>query len=240
MKSISHNVPRVVQGPEECVQSSAAQILAFYGITKSIPEIREEVPMLFSKDGRPLGTSFPHIALYFVELGFHTTMHVADLEIFDRRWALLSSAELLEKLEQRAPHLKHSVYDREMLDVYFDGYPRFLKAGGTITLPVVTHAYLRSLLEKGPVYASVDYQLLNNCAKYSYDSIKQEYVEDDISGTAITHAIIISGFTDTTYTIVDPDYHFGGVRTIDADHFLGAFYLAQLTFDNVLISLEKK
>ena len=167
MKPISYDVPLVVQGPEECVQASAAQILAFYGITKNISEIKEEVPMLFSKDGRPLGTSFAHIALYFVELGFHTTMHIADLEIFGRRWANLSRDELLAKLDQRAPHLKHSVYDQEMLDVYFDGYSRFLKAGGEIVLPIITHAYLRSLLEQGPVYASVDYQLLNNVAKYS-------------------------------------------------------------------------
>ncbi len=239
MKPIAHNVPFVKQGESECVQASAAQILAFYGINKTIEEIKEEVPVLRTKKGELIGTSWAHIALYFLELEFKVTFHTTDVVIFDRRWKNLSSEELLKKLKQRQPHLTHAFYSREILDAYFDGYTRFIKKGGIIRLPIVTNDYLYGLLEKGPIVASVDYQFLNEVSKWSYDAKTDGWVEDDITGIPLTHAIIISGYRDGAYTIVDPDFRYGGVRTIDPDRLLGACYLAQLSYDNMLITLSQ-
>lgn len=238
MKPISYNVPLITQGESECVQASASQILAFYGIKKTIEEIKNEVPILRSQDGELIGTSWAHIALYFLELGFDVTFHTTDVVIFDRTWKDLEKEKILAKLEQRQPHLTHAFYTRDVLDLYFDGYSKFLKQGGTIRLPVITNNYLYKLLEKGPIVASVDYQFLNEVSKWSYDAKTDQWKEDDISGIPLTHAIIISGYHDGAYTIVDPDYRFGGVRTIDCDHLLGAFYLAQFGFDNILITLR--
>ncbi len=238
MKPIAHSVQFVKQGESECVQASAAQILAFYGIRKTIEEIKNEVPPLRSKDGELIGTLWAHIALYFLELGFNVTFHTTDVVIFDRRWKNLSNKELLKKLEQRQPHLTHGFYGREILDAYFDGYTRFIKKGGIVQLPIVTSDYLYGLLKKGPILASVDYQFLNDVSKWSYMAETDRWVEDDIKGIPLTHAIIISGYRDGVYTIVDPDFRYGGVRTIPADHLLGAFYLAQFSFDNMLITLS--
>lgn len=45
-KPISYTVPLVTQGESECVQASASQILAYYGVKKTIEEIKKEVPCM--------------------------------------------------------------------------------------------------------------------------------------------------------------------------------------------------
>ena len=45
MEEISYDVPLLTQNVQDCVQASASQILAYYGINKTIDEIKNEVPV---------------------------------------------------------------------------------------------------------------------------------------------------------------------------------------------------
>jgi len=238
MKPINYEVPLIKQGLQDCVQASAAQIIGFYGVNRSLEEIKKEVPVYISKDGRPLGSSLGHIATYFLTLGFATTIHTVDIQIFDRTWGKLTKEEIIEKLIQRRKYIKHPIYKEEEFDLIFDGYISFLKSGGEISFPIITNKYIFNLLTKGPIYAVINFQFLNSAPKYAFEN--GQIVRDDIKGDAGTHAVVISGFKNNRYVIVDPDNNHGGIREIEADHLLGSFYLAQIDYDNLLISLAQK
>jgi len=239
MKPISHKVPLIQQGLQDCVQASASQLLKFYSIEKSLDEIKKEVPVYVSSEGKPLGSSLGHIAKYFLKLGLKVTMHTADIEIFDLSWTALSNSKIVEKLKERRRYVRHSIYGEDEFNVIFDGYISFLENGGMVKIPMVTSRYIYDLLKNGPVYIAVSYQFLNSVSKYSYHKNTIGFKNDDIGGENATHTVVISGYKDGKFTIVDPDKVNGGIKEIDSDRLLGAFYLAQINFDNVLITVRQ-
>ncbi|OQX51014.1 hypothetical protein B5M47_02220 [candidate division CPR3 bacterium 4484_211] len=87
MRAIDYDILIIKQGFQVCVQANAAQILRFYSINKTVEEIKKEVPVYVSREGKRLGSSIGHIATYFINQGFEVTIHTVDLEIFDRSWA---------------------------------------------------------------------------------------------------------------------------------------------------------
>lgn len=91
MKSILYPIIPAKQTIQDCVQANASMLLQHYGIKKSVKEIKTEVPVYVSKDGKPLGSSLGHIAIYFIKLGFKTILHVADIQIFGSSWSGLSN-----------------------------------------------------------------------------------------------------------------------------------------------------
>ncbi|MBU2577774.1 hypothetical protein KKA69_02970 [Patescibacteria group bacterium] len=240
MKPINHKVPLIQQKLQDCVQASAAQILSFYGIKKDLKEIKKEVPVYISKNNKPLGSSLGHIGTYFLKLGLEATIHTTDTQIFDRSWQKLTKKEIIGKLIKRKKYIKHPIYQKEEFNLIFDGYISFLKSGGKINFPIITNEYIYNLLQKGPIYAVINFQFLNSVPKYTLNNKTGQIVKDDIKGNSSTHAIVISGFKNNKYIIVDPDENFGGVREIEVDHLLGSFYLAQTDYDNLLISLAQK
>ena len=238
MKTKLYDVPLIKQGLQNCVQASAAQILNFYGINKSIKDIQKEVPVYISKNGKPLGTSLGHIAAYFATLGFSVTLHTVDVEIFDQSWGKISQKKLIENLKKRRPFVKHARYDNDALDVIFDGYLSLLKLGGNIKLPLLNKKYIENLLANGPVYAVVSYNFLNSSPKFSLDK-HNKLTEDSIKGEPATHAIVLAGLNEDKFLIVDPDEIYGGKRWISSERLIGSIYLAETDFDCLLITLRK-
>ncbi len=234
--NISYKVPLIKQGVQECAQASAAQIISYYGLNKSLEEIKQEVPVYIDSDGRKYGTSLGHIATYFQKLGFKTKLHSSDIIIFDRSWQEINSEELAKKLSERTPFIKHGIYDEATIKVIVDGYSQYLASGGQISLPLVDTAYILKYLQQGPLYMVVSYNSLNNCPKYDFSG---DPIQDDIKGIPTTHAIVISGYQDGQFEIVDPDFEFGGYRKISESQLLAAFYLAQTDMDSLFISFEK-
>src|SRR4051812_20652479 len=122
MKDILHSVPIIHQEESsDCVQASAAQLLSFYGIQKTVSEVKSEVPVYIDASGKPLGTSIGHLASYFISLGFEATIHTSDIQLFDPTWNGLSSNELIEKLNVRKEYLKHATYDQEAINLVTEG-----------------------------------------------------------------------------------------------------------------------
>jgi len=238
MEEISYNIPFVAQNVKDCVQSSASQILSYYGIKKSIEEIKKEVPVYISSNGNPLGSSMGHIATYFIQLGFSTTIHTVDIELFDLSWKNLDSKVLVQKLKERRKYFKHARYEDAALDLVVDGYVQFLENGGKLIFPIVDELYFYEQLKSGPVYAVVSYEFFNQIAKHAFVSNKK-LIQDAVVGSPSTHAVVISGYKDGKFEIIDPDYTFGGKRFITSSLLVGAFYLAETDFDPLLITLKK-
>jgi len=239
MKIIQYNVPIIKQGLKECTQASASQLLNYYGLHKTVDEIKKEVPVYISKAGKPLGSSIGHIATYFIKQGFIVTMHVVDLEIFDRSWTNKSSDELIQLLSARRKFIKHHRYDEEAMDLIFDGYITFLKNGGKAVFPIIDQEYIVGLLEKGPIYAIVNWNFLNTFPKGKFNQKNNDFDKDSIEGTPSTHAMIIAGHKDNKFLLADPDKEHGGSRWINSGHLLGSIYLAETDYDSLLITLNK-
>lgn len=239
MDEIVYDVPLVKQGVVECLPSSATQLLNFYGVPVTFDEVKKDVPLYVTPDGKPVGTSTGHMGAYLLEKGFSVTFHTVDIEIFDPSWVRLSSKELITKLQERRKYLQHSRYNDDMLDVIVDGYILFLEKGGKITFKIVDEEYLHTQLQQGPCILQVSYNFLNNCPKYYYNSEHKAYVQDAIQGHPTTHAVVVSGYKDGKFVIVDPDFEYGGVREIAAGRLIGAFYLAETDWDPILITVEK-
>lgn len=237
---IHYDVPLIRQGLQQCVQASTAQLLQYYGIKKSIDEIRNEVPIYISSLGVPLGSSLGHIAAYMISQNFDVTIHTVDTELFDQSWKSCGNDELITNLQQRKAFLKHPRYEHDALDAIIDGYTQFLKAGGNVVFPLVDESYLVELLINGPVFCVLNYNFLNTVARGKFDRKSNSFVRDAISGSPSTHAVVISGYEGGSFMITDPDDVYGGVRKISSGHLIGSFYLAETDFDCVLITLKKK
>ena len=235
--SIDYHIPLVKQGLQDCAQANAVQILNHYGISKTIDDIKSEVPVYISKSGVPLGSSLGHIATYFITLGFKTTLHTVDIEIFDPSWSGLTSLELIDNLRLRRQHFKSVKYEVEALDVIFDGYIKFLEAGGKIVFPIIDENYLIDLLSLGPIYCSVNYNFLNSTSKYLFEGSVSTH--DPVKGSSFAHIVTLAGFHDGQFKVVDPDAEFGGVRLINSSLLVGSIYLAESDYDPLLITLEK-
>ncbi len=186
-----------------------------------------------------MGTSLGHVASYFLSLGFETTIHTTDIQIFDRSYKDKSNDELIQSLLLRRKYIKHSGYDDQAMDVIFDGYTSFLANGGKIVFPIIDADYLCRLLESGPIFAVVSYNFLNDSPKNKYDELKLDYVPDASVGNPATHAVIINGVKGEQFHIVDPDKKYGGNRWISSSLLIASLYLAETDYDNLLISLKK-
>lgn len=233
---ISYQIKLEKQGTMECVQASAVQILNYYGIDKSLADVKNEVPVYIDSQGITRGTSLGHIGTYFQQLGLNPTIHTSDIIIFDPSWHNLTTTEILSKLELRRSHLTHGWYDQPTLTTMVDGYIQYLKSGGKLVLPIVDSNYLLHYLKEGPLYLVVSYNVLNRCSKYDFH---YEDKQDDILGIPSTHAIIVSGHQNGFFDIVDPDDKFGGYRKISESQLLAAYYLAETDYDCLFMSLKK-
>jgi hypothetical protein len=236
---IEYQIPLISQGLQDCLQASVAQILDYFDILKTVAEIKNEVPVHRDVNGVPLGTSIGHIGSFLLSLDLSVTMHILDIQIFDRTWSGKSNKELVALLLERAPHLHHELYDAQSREVIVQGYVSFLQLGGEIRLPILDVSYLYELLTNGPLIAVVNYNFLNDTAKTSFDADREDFYPDPIAGNPSTHAVVVAGYSDGRFLIVDPDSQHGGHRWIDSGRLIGAIYLAQTEFDNLLISVRK-
>lgn len=239
MKGFDCKIPILKVDFQDCIQVAAIQLLSFYGVEKTLSDVKKEIPVYVSKRGLTLGSSIGHMATYFLKLGFKVTMHIVDIEIFDRSWANLSKRELIKNLEKRKKFIRHPRYDAEAFNLIFEGYTTFLKSGGMIKFPIIDEKYLLNLLERGPIYAVVSYSFLNSAAKYKFVKSGKRLIKDSIKGSPGTHVVIVSGYKNGKFKITDSDPKFLGERWFKPGHLIGSIYLAETDFDPLLITLER-
>ena len=64
-------------------------------------------------------------------------------------------------------------------------------------------------------------------------------IKSDINGIPTTHAIVVSGYKNGKFTIVDLDKDNGGIKTVSAGLLIGSIYLAETDFDPLIITAVK-
>ncbi len=240
MKEIYYQIKRVEQQESsDCVQAVASQLLSFYGIEKTVEEVKREVPVFVNADGIPLGTSIGHMAAYFVGLGFEVELQTSDIELFDQTWGDLNNDKLIKQIKLRQPHVKHTIYGSDAIAAVCEGFMLFLHQGGKITFPVVDEQYFYRLLEQGPIYAVLNYQFLFQKPKIFYNETTQELSANATTGMPHTHALLIVGYKDGQFCLLDPEGD-EPERWVSVGRLVGAYYLADLNLDSVLIVLKKK
>lgn len=240
MQEIIYNIPSLEQEEShDCVQTSAAMLLSHYGTRKSVSEIKAEVPVYINAAGKPLGSSVGHMASYFLDLDFKTTVHTSDAQLFDQSWKDLSPTELIANIQARQPFIKHAVYDQETLGVITNGFVQFLQKGGQLVMPVVDEAYLHTLLEAGPIFCVVNYQYLFEVARTAYDT-QDKPQRDPIQGQLSTHVVTIAGYKDSQFLVIDsvrkPDE---AQLWVPASRLIAAYHLADIDLDSLLITIAK-
>ena len=54
--------------------------------------------------------------------------------------------------------------------------------------------------------------------------------QDSIQGAPSAHMVVIAGYDNGKFLLLDPDFEFGGERWIDVDRLVGSIYLAETDF----------
>jgi hypothetical protein len=242
MKDIHYNIPHTKQEEAaDCAQAAAAQILAFYDVHKTVGDIKSEVGVGKDASGKPVGSSVGHLAAYLIGLGFEVTMHTSDIQVFDRSWIDLDVQELIQNIRRRTPQVQHPRYEADLITEVCEGFIVFLEKGGKMDFSVVDEAYLHSLLEQGPIYTVINYQFMFDAPKGQYSKGQDRFITETIKGQPNTHAIVISGYKEGKFSVIDPDKPVEeSERWVDASRLVGAYYLADMDIDSILLTLTPK
>lgn len=234
-----YDIPLKIQtSSSNCVQTSVSQFLNFYDFNVNPDEIEKAVPVRINDKGKPMGTLYADIGTWLIETyNVKVKMHVFDVQIIERTWSSLSQIELLDEMEKvkekgistaRPPYAK----------ILIDAYVAYLKAGGIIDITKCTNKLIKSLLDKGPVLAIINFNYMYDYPRSKYDQTTKHYVPDSIDGKVIEHSIVLTGYEDGIYTYNDPDNKKGGKHSVGDDVLIGAICAAQLNSDNYLLSIE--
>lgn len=230
--------PKIQSTSSNCVQTSTSQFLGHYGVEVSPAEIEESVPVRVNSDGQPMGTLFADIGRYIQSShNRDTSMYVFDSQIIDRSWKDLDQTKIkahLGLLLESGVKTAKTPY----ADLHIEAYNQYLAAGGRIEIEKCTNTLLHTLLDKGPVLAIISFNYMYDYARCSYDETTKSYVPDPVNGKVIEHAVLLTGYTDSTYTYNDPDAEMGGQHEVGSDVMIGAICSAQINSDNYLLVIN--
>ncbi len=237
MQPIEHSVKAIRQRTSECMQTAATQTMSFFDPTIQLADVLREVPLYIDDTGEKIGTSPGHLAAYMAKNSFDTTVYLFDTELFDSSWHGLEAEDIVANLRLRQGHIPANAWLAQYHHILVDGWQLFAAAKGTFAFPNLSSALLRHLLDDGPYIAMVNSTYLNRNAKQHYD----KFVDDDIGGRSVTHAVTCAGYKDGAFLIVDPDPPTGENqhRWIEQDHLLTSIMCAQTESDNLLITIQR-
>lgn len=237
---IQHKIQLQLQSTSSnCVQTSTSQFLDFYGIDQTPDSIEAAVPVRINAEGKPIGTLFADIGTWLKKTQeLAVTMHVFDTQIIDRSWVSLSQEQLLDEVVSMHKNGVSTALT-PYAPLLIDAYTSFMQSGGVVSIAKCTNELLQTLLEKGPVLAIISFNYMYDYPRSRYNPESKNYEADTIDGKVIEHAVVITGYSDGSYTYNDPDAEFGGQHTVKDDILIGAICTAQLNSDNYLLTIEK-
>lgn len=241
MQPIQHDIQAIKQKTSECMQTAATQLISFYDKSITVEEVLKEVPIYIDENGDKIGTSPGHLASFFAARGYKTTTHIFDVELFDLSWSGLSNTEVINKLIKRQEYIPTNSWLAKYHHILVEGWQLYVQKGGTFGFPVLSSKLIHELLQEGPVLMMVNSTYLNRSSKQSYSTETDKFVDDDLQGRSLTHAVTAAGYKDGKFLIVDPDPPEGieQHRWIESDHILASIMAAQTESDNFIISVSK-
>lgn len=242
MNPLQYQIVPVNQATAECLQTATFQALSwFQDNTKTLQDIVSGVHVSTDSNGNKVGTSIGHMATYIKLLGYDTTLHALDVELFDRTWGALSNKVMAEALTKRSESLPPYLPIARFKDIIVPGYVAFLEYGGHIVFPTLSSKYLYELLQQGPFVAMLSSTYLNHSIRQSYNPETDKFIDDAIHGRSLTHAVTVAGFKDGSFNIIDPEPPRGyeNSRWVEAEHLIASIATAQVESDNMLLSFSK-
>ena len=237
---IEHKLTHVLQPTNNsCSQTALSMLLQHYKVNMSPQEIMDAVPVEVDEHGEPWGTITQGLATWCIGQGFDVTMWSYDFEILDLNWKDLSSAEIAKRLRPTLEYRVKPFYGKHDTQMYINSYLSFIEAGGELIVQdYPSSAHLDELVEKAPVFISVNSNVLNGSGRARNTG---EYTsEPDVKeGRIINHSVVLNGVTESgDYIIMDPWKQ--GRREIERDRLLGAITAAHIESDNLIFALSKK
>lgn len=197
-------VPRFKQRPFTCGSSALQQVLAYYGVKKSLNEVLKNVKTY------KYGSWGCDVLSYALKLGFEAEIITRDLNIFDPTWFKLDRNKLIKKLKSRIKYAKKN--DKHGIT----GYTRFLELGGRIRFGIITENMIKDYLKKKiPVIACICSTALWKCKRIYSKKIGEGYrsIPSDVKGKPEGHFLVISGYTKDKFIVTDPHYKIPNSKT---------------------------
>lgn len=240
MTPIQYPLKAIKQNAAECMQTATAQMLAFFEPSITVQEVIKAVPVYVEK-GEKIGTSPGHLAAYLAQQGYKTTMHIFDVEFFDRSWKDFNPEEVLAGLHKRQKYIPNNSWLIKYHHILVDGFKLYVQSGGTFSFPPLSIKLLRELLDTGPYLLMVNSTYFNQEAKLRYNQKADTFEPNPTEGRLLTHAVTCAGYKDGQFLIVNPDppKNIDHHRWIVQDHLVASIMAAQTESDNFLITIEE-
>jgi uncharacterized protein YvpB len=235
---INHEIPLLIQTESSnCVQTTVAMLLGFYGQHLTAEEIQSKIPVRKDSQGKPYGTLLMDIAVWIKSLGLSVILDCFDCEIIDRSWKGLSNNEIVNKLKKLKESKRQTVVPFEIRNVIIDSYISMLDDKIKFNISRLSNDYLWNLIKKGPYLTVVSYNYLYDAPRSKYIMEKKKYEPDDIEGKTASHAVVVTGMDDEKIYINDPDDVRGGKNSFPVDHFIASIATAQNKASNWVLSI---
>lgn len=235
---ISYNIPLLTQTESSnCVQTSVAMFLSYYGQKFTPEEIQAKIPVRYDSQGKPYGTFLMDIAVWIKSLGFLVALDCFDTEIIDRSWKELDTEKIQERLTALKEGARQTIVTTEICNIMIDSYINMLNRDATLRISKLNRNLLHELIKKGPFLPIVSYNYLYDAPRDRYDSVEKKYKPDDIEGKTTTHAIVVTGLDDETVYFNDPDKDRGGQNSCLVDDLIAAVATAQNKANNWILSI---
>lgn len=240
MKRIEHKVVHRYQPTNHtCSQTALSILLSYYGEELTPEEIAQQVAVTKNEKGEDWGTITQQLATWCLERGYAVDMYSFDFQTLDLSWADLSNDKLLERLKAAKGVREIPILGKHFTSEYLQSYIDFITAGGALTLePYVRSQLLYELLAQGPIFASVNFNVLYNSGR-SLNTGLRKTKPDDLKGGLINHSLVIYGNTeDGDFLIADPWVE-PGKHAVDPERMLGAIAAAQIECDNLVFTVTR-
>ena len=213
------DVPVVIQeeNSEDCGIASISMILKYYGMGRSIEELKKEIKVY-----KGTGTYAPQIGEYLINQGFDVEIVSLNPHLFTNQFKEKSQEEIKEYIEELHENISNEKF-KEQLRLFID----YFKAGGKLTVKLPTIKDIEEELELGrPVGAILTSNfLLHDKAGFNF------------------HFNVVTGFDEENVYANDPlpDQRGGKKKYKKEDFMYGIYACAFGDLDNAsIIKIRKK
>jgi hypothetical protein len=224
-----------------CGPTCLFKVLRGYGDPRSFDEIATAVRR--NDDGGTLGV---FVGLAALALGYEATIYSYNLRVYDPTWSHLTSAQLADKLSQRARAIAESAANNAgelKLSQAVDAYARFVREGGQVLFDDLTDELLVSLLDTGrPIVCGLS-------ATYLYQTPREDPrtgTIDDVGGEPAGHFLVVCGYRQhgRHFVVSDPYRHLPmtvtGTYEVGARRLINAILLGDVSYDGVLVVVSPR
>ena len=200
-------VKRFRQIGSTCGQTSLRAVLDYFGLKFSLSEILKGVRLYKT------GTYIEDMALFAKSLGFKTKIITFDPEFFDPTWANLPQKSLLRKYKRSMKFKRGRKRKREKILNY-------LKKGEKYSLQIPSRKLLFSYLKKKiPPILCIFSTILRKEKRRKNSKL------NDIAGKPMGHFVVLMGYENKKFIIMDPNSQKGGIKAVPEDLLLYSWYL---------------